>query len=438
MSALISAAEEAALKEEVNRCNQCGFCLAVCPTYQVTGNETMVARGRIAAVSEALAGRLGWAEAAVSFDTCLLCRACTEVCPPGVATDFVVTRAKAIAHRTVPRAIPTFIWRGLLGQPQRLRAGVFAAALAERAGLRKLAVRRRWLRRWPWLETAARVGPPLGGQSGYRLARRQAKAGTGGSKSSRTGAKPAPRARVAYFVGCIRDAAYPNAAEASVRVLQANGVEVVTPPNVCCGLMSHSQGDLAAARALARANLQVFGGLDVDAIILDEASCLAHFRHDIPRLFAGEPDEPQMRALAGKFRDLAEFLDELGMRPPGRLPLTVTWHDSCHLQNYLHATAAPRRILRQIPGLRLVEQVGAPACCGGAGTFMLTHPDLSDAILAQKMAAVDATGADVIVTSSPSCMMQLSRGVRAKPDGSPGPHQVMYLAELLDLAYKAL
>lgn len=410
---------------ELERCNKCGFCTAVCPTFQATGMETQVTRGRVSLLQDVRAGTLTLAEAAISFDTCLLCEACLSVCPPKVDIGALVSAARGqLRAEQGIHPVERFVLRTVLPWPRLLRLATEAGALADRLGLRAVAGRLGLLK--GTLGRAARVGP--------RLALKGARSAIG---TFHQPSATKPRARVAYYITCIKDAVYPDVARAAVAVLRANDVEVVLPQVSCCGLPHHSAGDLQGMKQQARRNLAALADLDVDAIILDDGSCTAHLLH-LPEILAGDPEEETARRVAAKIRDLAVFLEELGPAPMGALNARVTWHDSCSHKHGIqsaragqHPTEAARRLIRRIPGITFVEAPPSTECCGGAGAIMIKQPETSDLVLEQKFAALDSTQPDYIVASAPSCVMQLQRGARERGSAA----RVVFLAELLALTY---
>lgn len=408
---------------ELDRCNKCGFCQTACPTYRVTGFEWMVTRGRVSLVQDVQAGTLSILDPdfGLAMDSCFVCGACIAACPPQIQIhDIIYAARRERARRQGLHWVQKLVFRQLLPRPRLLKAVVKVGRVAERLGLRDWAERAGVLKRWPALERANRTGP--------RLPAVTARALIGPV------ARPAqPRARVAYFIACTKEFLYPEAARATVRVLEANDVEIILPPAVCCGLPNQSGGDVAGAQALARQNVRYLQGLNVDAIIVDEGSCASHML-DYADLLADTPEAQAAAAVQAKVVDLATFLDRLGLRPPGPLPVRVTWHDPCSLKYYMQAAAAPRRLLAAVPGVQFVEAKDAAMCCGGAGAVMITQPGLSDEVLSVKMDGFAATEAQYVVTMSPSCMMQLQRGARERGLGA----KVLYLSEFLELAYKTV
>ncbi len=412
------------LASELDRCNKCGFCLGACPTYLVSLTEWNSTRGRISLVQDVLSGDLGLLDPGFqeAVNTCLLCRSCTATCPPQIDIYRVMTRVRAATREVQPAgwAVRLF-YRHVLPRPRLLRTLARLAYLSDRLGLRRLALRLGLLRPWPDLERAATVGPEFPGVTGRELIEADQRP----PKPSPGLAGAAPGPKVAYFLCCARDLLYPEAARATVRVLRANGVEVLVPKVNCCGLPAHSAGDLEAARRMARSNLAVLAELDVDAVISDDSSCGAHLAN-LPSLFTGLPEEQSARRLAAKVQDLTVFLDRLQLHRPGALPLKAAWHDPCHLRHHLGVSAEPRRVLRQVPGLELVTLPEA-GCCGGAGSYLITQPALSDSLRHRRLAAVAEAGVEAVVTGSTSCATQLRRG--------DSPVKVLFLSELLESAY---
>jgi glycolate oxidase iron-sulfur subunit len=384
------------LKPALDLCNKCGFCMAGCPTYRVGGQlEWLVTRGRVSLVQDGLDGTIPLAEMAIGVDTCLLCNACLDHCPPKVPISYLMTRARAVMRKEKPLSLTArFVLRQVLPRPVLLRGIARVGGACERLGLRRVVGP--LLKRWPTLDRANRTGPQLPGVTARQLLKGVDLKPSGPVK-----------AKVAYFISCTRDVVFPRAALAAVRVLVAAGCEVVLPELPCCGLPCTSAGDLEGADQLAERHKRLLADLQVDALVVDDGSCAAHLSEFT------------------RIAEFATFLDELGLpEPKARVDRRVTWHDPCSMKHHLKVWAAPRRLIRSIPGIDYREATDADVCCGGAGSFMVTQPDLSDKILDLKTTAFTATGADLVVTSSPSCLIQLGRTL-----------QVITLAELLEEAY---
>ena len=220
-----------------------------------------------------------------------------------------------------------------------------------------------------------------------------------------SGATPA-RGRVLLFTGCVMPELFGDVNHATARVLAANGFEVVVPRSQgCCGALHAHAGDDGFARDLLRANLEVFAGVRADAIVVNSAGCGAALRE------AGDWLPGQGEALASRIRDPLELLDEVGLRPlPGRVEARVCYDDPCHLVHGQRVREAPRRVLRNVPGIELIEHDDPTSCCGAAGIYNLTHPEMSGAVLERKLRALAAADPDVIASGNPGCLMQLRAG----------------------------
>ena len=248
-------------------------------------------------------------------------------------------------------------------------------------------------------------------------------------------AEGARRHRVAFIAGCIANVAFARLNEATVRVLQGNGCEVVVPEGQgCCGALHVHSGLKSEAQALARRNIDALASGEFDAIITNAAGCGSTLK-EYGELLAGDPRySSKALEFAGRMRDITEFLASLDLNPHmGPIEAAVTYQDSCHLAHGQRIRNAPRKLLAAIPGLKLIEMQGADICCGSAGIYNVVQNQMSAAILTSKMAAVNSTQASIIATANPGCMLQLEAGVRQH--GSK--QRVMHVVELLDLAYKA-
>jgi len=236
------------------------------------------------------------------------------------------------------------------------------------------------------------------------------------------------RGSVGFFVGCVMPELFGDVNAATLRVLAHNGFDVVVPSaQGCCGALQAHAGDEATAAALARANVAAFAAFPgLDAVILNSAGCGAALR-DAAHWLPGEA-----APLAASVRDVSEFLAEVGLRPPGgRVEARVCYDDPCHLVHGQRVASAPRELLRAIPGIELVEHAEPAACCGAAGTYNLTHPEMSRAVLARKLDALEAAAPDVVATGNPGCLMQLRAGLRERGLAMRVEHPVT----LLDSAY---
>jgi glycolate oxidase iron-sulfur subunit len=404
-------------------CVHCGLCLPTCPTYRETGRETSSPRGRIYLMRGVAEGRIPLSDfVAEEAYLCLGCRACETACPSGVRFGSMLedTRAQVEAaglRHGMAKRIESFALRRLVPNRARLRRLFGLLALAQRLGLDRLAAPL-LPRRMRTLHAAL---PPVPS----RRARRPL--------PETIPAEGTRRGRVALFVGCVMSELFAPVNAATARVLARNGFEVVVPPSqTCCGALHAHAGDSAFARDLARANLRAFPTDDpekeLDAVVVNSAGCGAAMR-DAGHWLPGEGE-----AFAGRVRDVSEWLDEAGLRAPtGSFEARVCYDDPCHLVHGQKVSAAPRNLLSKVPGVTLVEHDDPGACCGAAGIYNLTHPEMSQAVLERKMVSLRAANPDFIATGNPGCLMQLRAGV-AKAGLRA---RVVHPVEILDAAYAA-
>lgn len=410
---------------ELDKCIQCGFCLPHCPTYRILGVETESPRGRIHLVEAAAQGRIPIdARFEEHMYVCLGCRACETVCPAGVKFGTIIEAARAEIGPTgspLARGVTMLALRHLMPYPGRLRLGAALLRLYQRSGLGRLARALHLLpRRVAEMEAllppvpdrffspAQEVFPAMGPR----------------------------RARVGLLSGCVMGVLFADVNEATIRVLQRNGCEVVVPRGqTCCGALNIHNGEREAAQMMARRNIDAFLASGVDAVIINAAGCgAASKEYDI--LFRnGDPREVERAETYSHLcRDITEFLGELGLVGTlGEIRARVTYQDPCHLVHGQGIHRQPRDLLRRIPGLELVEMDGSDRCCGSAGIYNIVQPGYSSQILDEKIAAMARTGAEMVVAPNPGCMLQLGAGLRARGMRM----KVQHLVDLLDRAYAA-
>ncbi|NQU21716.1 MAG: (Fe-S)-binding protein [Candidatus Nealsonbacteria bacterium] len=397
--------------DEIARCNRCGFCQVACPVFRATGHEAGVARGRIALLRALIEKRVEWdRQLEEPLFACLLCGACTANCFPAVATaDLVLDARSEYLERVGRNRLHRLLFKHLLPHPRRLRLAARAAALGKRSGLSRVAAAlgllRIFGRDFPRAEQIVDRFPE-------QAFREQVKPGTIEGKGT---------LRIGYFVGCGTDLLFPDVARSTLALLCELGSTVEVLDNCCCGLPPLTYGDRAAARDLAAKNLPLVAGDRFDAIVTDCSSCAA-FLKKYPTLF--EPSDPlhkPAQACAERVCDLSQLLTSAGgTLPGGGLPADwrekpiVTYHDPCHASRGQGLVEEPREILRSIPGLEYRELPEADWCCGGAGSYAVAHYDLSQQVLQRKIDNVQRSGAEVLVTSCPACIVQLSHGIRKR------------------------
>lgn len=404
------------VREEVSKCNRCGICQTACPIYQVTRRESSSARGHHYQIRSVLEGRLEMDDDLHRpLSECLLCRACVPQCFAKVQTDQVVAagRQSLAAQSGRIRVLPSLL-RGILMNPRRLSRYVALLILVKKAGLDRIAGLAG--------NRAARAAELLPDPKGKPLQERI------------EGLSLAPArtlARVIYFMGCGSNYLLPDAGEATIRGLVARGYAVEVVRNYCCGLPSYVQGDMVTARRLARGNLRLLKHERVDAVVTDCASCSSFLKGYSSLLADDRKFGEAASGLAGKILDITELLSRPGPQETlSDFPLSVTYHDPCHASRYQGLREEPRAILRSIPGVTLVEMEEADWCCGGAGAYSFTQPDLAQKILDRKIDNVTRTGAQALVTSCPSCLIHLNYGVRRRGL----PVRVLHLTQVLEMA----
>jgi len=410
---------------DYSRCVHCGLCLNHCPTYRLWGQEADSPRGRIRQMQLVDQGQLVIGDGFVThIDRCLDCRACETACPSGVEYGKLVELARAQIEQNYRRPLASriardFVYRRLLPYPRRIEAAARLLRLYQRSGLAALA-RATGILRLLGLHDRERLLPKIDAEFFF---------GELGKTFSAQGPR---RARVAFFAGCVAQVTFSELNRATIRVLQANGCEVVVPARqVCCGALASHAGVRDVARDLARANFAAFPAGDFDAILTNAAGCgsaLKEYTHLFP---AGDPALEQAEQFAGKMRDITEFLADLGLTAPLKaLPLRVTYQDSCHLAHGQKIREAPRTLIRAVPGIELVEMPLVDQCCGSAGVYNVTQTKTSLELLALKMDSVRETKSQAIVTANPGCLLQLRAGAAIHATG----HEVLHVVELLDRA----
>jgi len=473
------------LREVVGDCVHCGFCLPACPTYQLWGEEMDSPRGRIHLIGQLLDGAQASEAAAQHFDRCLGCMACLTACPSGVRYDLLIGAARSWAAepaaqpgrqpdewpagqpataqnadrpgQLLPRPLPPRSRRDRLIRaaifatfpyPDRLRLLIAPLRAAQRAGLDQFADRTALTDRLaPELAAALRVAPRL--EAGRRVSpwptvRRSTapdpvalptRARRVGRPPERISARGERRAVVGMLTGCVQQVFFPLVNIATARVLAAEGCDVVIPADQgCCGALSLHDGRRAEAAGFARRLIETFEQPGVEAIVVNSAGCGSAMK-DYQDLLADDPDwADRAAALSGKVADFSEFLATLGPAAPRHpLPITVAYHDACHLAHAQRITRQPRDLLLAIPDLSLAEIPDAGTCCGSAGIYNLVQPLAAAELGERKAAAVGETGADLLVSGNPGCALQIASALATQ--GTPMP--VAHLAEVLDASIRA-
>ncbi|MGH3098729.1 MAG: (Fe-S)-binding protein [Streptosporangiales bacterium] len=406
----------------VDDCVHCGFCLPTCPTYVLWGHEADSPRGRIDLVKSGLEGAALTDTMVTHIDRCLGCMACVTSCPSGVQYDQIVTATRGQLERRHKRGLRDRLLRGLIfatfPYPRRMRLPRLLLRLYRLSGLARLVHRYGLAARLPGpLRAMEAIAPPSTRHQTLR---------------SRYPAQGTRRAVVGLLTGCVQDTFFSEVNAATARVLAAEGCDVIVPEEQgCCGALSLHNGRTAEAQRFARRVVDTFTEANVDAVVINSAGCGSAMKEYAEVL----TDDPEYASSAEAFtrsvRDLSEYLEELGpVAPRTPIPLRVAYHDACHLSHAQGIRAAPRSLLRGIPGLTLVEPPDSALCCGSAGVYNLLQPDAAAELGKRKADAIATTEAALMVTANPGCLMQVSSALAAR--GTPIP--AVHTAQLLDAA----
>ncbi|MEN9547303.1 MAG: hypothetical protein RLZZ34_1139 [Verrucomicrobiota bacterium] len=413
----------------VQQCMHCGLCLPSCPTYDATKLERHSPRGRIALMRAIADDRLEPTKTfADEMYYCLGCLACMSACPAGVDYAELFERARAEAEASRVLASPgrslirTLTLRGLfmdlnrlkiLGRVMQLWQGLGLQSAVRALGLTRLLPRR--------LRELEAMTPPVKSQWTEDLV------------APVTPARGIRRFRVALLAGCAQDLIFSDVNRDTAEVLAHNGCEVVTPPDQhCCGSLHAHNGEWALAQELARRNIDQFPPESFDAIISNAGGCGSHLKH-YARLLADDARYiERARLWDAKVKDIHQWLASIGVEPPpagGAPRQVVTYHESCHLCHGQKISAQPRALLRAIPGLHLVELPEATWCCGSAGIYNLTQPEMAGQLLQRKVDHIVSTRAEVVATGNPGCLLQLINGCRERGLELRVAHPITLLAE---------
>jgi glycolate oxidase iron-sulfur subunit len=411
---------------DLDRCVHCGLCLNACPTYRELGVEMDSPRGRIYQMAEVAQGAPIADSYREHIDLCLACRGCETACPSGVSYGRLVEAARAEIEANTRRPWLTrltrnFVFCKLLSSPALMTAAGTLLYAWQVSGLQKL----------------VRVSGLLRGRLGAREALLPpAQIPFFFRETGRTfPAAGERRFRVALLSGCVANVSFARLNEATVRVLQKNGCEVVVPAGqTCCGALHVHAGMRDEARRLARLNIDALQSGGFSAIITNAAGCGSTLK-EYDELLEHDPAyADRARKFKARVWDVTEFLAAIELnREMSRVEATVTYQDACHLVHGQKIREAPRKLLRAIPGLKFREMPLASLCCGSAGIYNVLHTDLSMNILESKMQNVNLAGAEIVATANPGCMLQLQAGVRRWGRGQ----RVVHVVELLDEAYEA-
>ncbi|GIX04567.1 MAG: glycolate oxidase iron-sulfur subunit [Planctomycetaceae bacterium] len=425
-------------------CVHCGLCTAACPTYIETGDENNSPRGRIYLMRAVVDGRVTLTDRVREhLDLCLDCRSCETACPSGVQYGRLLEPFRVAMHEGALAAsiassqlgapadrneswFERWILNHLFPYPRRLARALLPMRILQRLGWD------RWLPRVPGWKLLPeplrrmhgllpRLTPPLPALPEYLPAQ--------GKR----------RATVVLFKGCVADVLYRHVHWATARVLQANGCDVLVPREQgCCGAIQYHHGAGASALNFLRKNVQALAKYDYDALIVNVAGCgsiLKDYAHVAAELRLSPQELQLFERFADRVQDISEFLDRLGPRPPrGSIPYKVVYHDACHLVHAQRLREPPRRLLAFVPGLQIMPLAESEICCGAAGSYNLTHPDMADRLGRRKVQQILATGAQAVLSPNAGCSLHLGALLRQHADTLPIWHPV----EVLDWSYREI
>lgn len=410
---------------DLGACTRCGFCEQACPTYRELRSEPDSPRGRVFLMKQVAEGAANVdAHLAEHLYVCLGCRACESACPAGVPFGRLLEYGRYQVEL-----------RGGLDPARRgwrlFRAIAFGAVFPNPLLFQLAVLPARILQAFPALAAlVVRLAPPRVAELVRMLPRAQP-----ASRQSPRQAPHAIRARVAMLEGCVMGALFSHVNRATLRVLRRNGCDVVNAPGQwCCGALNVHAGERERAKVMARRNIDAFERAGVEAVIVNSAGCGAHMKEYAELLRHDPAYAARARAFAQKVKDVSEFLVDLGPCADfGPVRAKVTYQDACHLAHGQGVREQPRSLLRQIPGLELVELQWADRCCGAAGVYNLTQREMAQRILAEKMDDIAHSGADTVAVGNPGCHMQIQAGIAQRGLQT----HVRHVVELLDEAYAA-
>jgi glycolate oxidase iron-sulfur subunit len=420
--------EDAPDEDKYSACVHCGMCLEACPTYQETGLEAHSPRGRVYLIKSVADGKMDLNEFfADPVNTCLDCRACETACPANVQVGALIEEARGQLHKANPPKglsgmVHKLFLHHLFPHPKRMQTLHWMLKMYQKSGLRTLTHKTKILRILPiHLMDMEKALPVLTRPPVLR------------SHPERLQAIGPKRAKVAVLTGCVMDVVYSDINEATIRVLRKNGCEVWIPQEQrCCGALHVHAGDRDTAKRLAKLNIEAFLSEEVDAIIINAAGCGSTLK-EYDQLLKSDPEfKGHAEEFAHKVTDISQFLVKLGfIKPKGSLDLTVTYHDACHLAHAQKIRVEPRELLEAIPGLNIIKLPDSDRCCGSAGIYNLTHPDMANTLLERKLDDIP-NGCDAVAMGNPGCMMQFQSGIVRHGR----TEQIVHTIQLLDWSYR--
>ncbi len=417
----------------IDTCVHCGFCLSTCPSYRVIGKEMDSPRGRIYLMDAINEGKIPLNEATVEhFDSCLGCLACVTTCPSGVQYDKLLVATRPQIERNYPRSLPDKLIRqiifSLFPYPNRLRFLLAPLLVYQKLGLQKIVRSTNLLKK---------VSPRLAAMESI-LPKVTLKAFQDNLPTV-IPAQGEKRYRVGMILGCVQRLFFSPVNEATVRVLTANGCEVVIPSSQgCCAALPEHQGQSQQAQGLARQMIDSFADTEVDAVIINAAGC-GHTLKEYGHILQDDAKyKEKAQEFASKVKDVQEFLATVGLTaklsPITDEQLTLVYQDACHLLHGQKISVQPRQLLKQIPQVTLVEPIDAALCCGSAGVYNMLQPEVAEELGNQKVQNLLNTGADLIASANPGCTLQITKHLELQGKKIDVIHPI----ELLDYSIRGI
>lgn len=416
-------------EDELLNCMRCGFCLPTCPTYIESGyKESHSPRGRIALMKAVVDGLIEPDEDFErSLELCLGCRACEPVCPSGVNYGHLLEEARDIINQNKKHSLPArvvrkAVFQGLFPHQNRMQRAVGLLGFYQRSGIQTIARKIGFLGLLPeHLATMEKVLPQVPRMKEMK------------NRPDYLPAVSEKAHRVAFFSGCLMDTMFLKTNDATMKLLQKAGCEIVIPKRqTCCGALHGHSGEKDAAKDLAKQNIMAFEDLDVNYIITNAGGCGA-FLIDYDHLLKDEPDwKDRAKDFKEKIKDISEILVAVGFHKKVKLELpgqVITYQDSCHLRNVMKTASAPRALLQAIAGVEYKEMKEADRCCGSAGIYNIVESEMSMVMLDYKMVQAKATHATTIVTANPGCLLQMQLGIER--EGLSSKMRAVHIVDLL-------
>ena len=411
-------------QKQLVKCIRCGTCRSVCPVFQASDNENTTARGKVRLLEAVSQGQLSLTPGLQTrMSKCLLCKACVPGCPSGVKTDELFLSARRMLAAKNGLSLAKKVAFTGLTYRRMFDMGLKMGALFQGAVFKNAPDGRGKLARIP-LPSAGlsqrRIIPPLA-TSPLR------------SRLPEANRVAAPKAKVAFYTGCMLNYVYPEAGEAIVKILKAHNVEVVIPAKQsCCGTPAFTSGDYQVGRCLAEENIKILADGHYDAIITGCASCGSALKHEYGLIIEDPKLKEQLEKLAVKVKDITQFIVDLGIKKDLReVRAKITYHDPCHLVRGMGVAQEPRKLLKAIPALEFVEMKDAAKCCGAGGTFSMAYYDIARKINDWKLDNVETTAANILATGCSACRMHITDGLGQRASRV----QVLHTAEIIAKAY---